>query len=179
MNKHWQLLKIEQKYQDHVLGIEHKHFKFLKNGEQSPFCSIKTKNWVVIVPQTDDGKFILVKQFRFAIEDTTIEFPGGAIDYNEEPLKAAKRELQEETGFISDNFIDLGYLHPNPAILSNKCYIFAALNCKNTQKTNFDKFEDIEIELWDKDQLESAILKNEITHSIVVAAYTKFLLYNK
>ncbi|KAA0258989.1 NUDIX hydrolase [Deferribacter autotrophicus] len=176
MEKYWKLIKVEKKFQDHILNIDHKYYEFLKNGETHPFCAINTKNWVVIIPVTDNGRFVLVRQFRFAVEDTTLEFPGGAIDLGEPHSLAAVRELEEETGYKSDDIRYLGFVHPNPAILSNKCHIYVAYNCKNVGKTNFDKFEDIEIVLMDETEFKKYLIDNKITHSIVVAAYTKYLL---
>jgi len=97
-----------------------------KGGFLPPLLQLTPSDWVIVIPLLPSGKFVLVEQFRPVIEATTCEFPGGAINSNEEPENAAKRELEEETALIPDRINKIGVLRPNPAIMSNYCHVYLA-----------------------------------------------------
>ena len=113
---------------------------------------INSKNWVSIVVEYD-GKFLLVKQLRYGLMKDQIEFPCGMIENGEEPLAAAKRELQEETGIelLDDSQIKyLGKYAANPAFMNNYMYYYYVNldTAKFVQRgTNFDEHEKIE-KVW-------------------------------
>lgn len=116
---------------------------------------INSKDWVSIIVE-HNGKFLLVKQLRYGLMKDQIEFPCGMIENGEEPLAAAKRELQEETGIVllNDSHINqikyLGRYAANPAFMNNFMYYYyvnlnTALFCQGN--TNFDEHEKIE-KIW-------------------------------
>jgi len=67
---------------------------------------------VAIVPILPDGRLVLERQYRYPIEQAVIEIPAGKLDPHEDPLECAKRELQEETGYIAKEWVFLGRIHP-------------------------------------------------------------------
>ncbi len=115
--------------------LEHKYYR------------IKAPSWVNILALTSEGFVILVKQPRVGIMAMTLEVPGGGIDETEEPLLAASRELEEETGYRPGKIIPLGSISPNPAIMTNKLHMFLATNCfKPEQRQHHpDAMERIEV----------------------------------
>lgn len=177
MDTGWKFLGRRTLFTDRVLSITHNEWEFTKKGVSAPFTAINTSDWVIIIPLLPSGKFVLVEQFRPVIEATTCEFPGGAINMNEEPENAAIRELEEETALIPGRISKIGVLRPNPAIMSNYCHVFLAEGCSFTGKHNFDPFEDIEIKVFSRDILESMMLDGSINHSIVIAAYGLYRLF--
>ena len=112
-------------------------------------------------------------------EEIVLELPGGMIDENEKPEIAGRRELLEETGFSSNDFIYLGKSRPNPAWQNNWIYHFLALNCKKSDATSFDEHESIITKLVPVAEIESLIKNGEFTHSLAVAAFYYFNLYKK
>ena len=171
MKSFWKHEQTEKQYKDRVLSIDHRTITFTKIGKSMPFTVINTNNWVIIIPRTADGRFVMVKQYRAATDQVTLEFPGGAIHNGEDIELSALRELQEETGLDTPSLTFLGEIAPNPAILSNKCYAYLAEDCTFTAETDFDEFEDIEIVTLPQDELEEMVTKGQINHSIVLAAY--------
>jgi ADP-ribose pyrophosphatase len=88
--------------------------------------SISTHDYVSVFAVTNEGAFPLVRQFRPAIEQVTLELPCGHVDEGETPAQAAARELKEETGFIANELILLGSLSPDTGRLGNKLWCFFA-----------------------------------------------------
>ena len=85
------------------------------------------KGAVAVIPVTDDNEVILVRQFRYAHHREFLEIPAGKFDFiGEDPLEAAKRELEEETGAKAKRYIDLGILDTTPALIDEKIHMFLA-----------------------------------------------------
>jgi ADP-ribose pyrophosphatase len=130
---------------------------------------IKCSNWANILPITRDGKAVLVKQTRFGSMEKTLETPGGVIDSSDrDPMLAALRELEEETGYMSKEVLSLGAFNPNPAIMTNDIFFFLALNCYlEPKRTRFqDREEDIEIHLVDPENLDFLVRTSRIKHAL-------------
>jgi len=120
-----------------------------------------TPNFVNIVAVTKEDKFLILKQNKYASDGESLAPVGGYIEPEEDPLVAAKRELQEETGYASDEWIDMG----NYIIDSNrgcgKAYLYLAKNIyKVSEPTEID-MELPEILFLTKPEIESAISKNQ------------------
>ena len=88
-------------------------------------------NGGVVIAAEKDNKILLVKQFRYPTGEVLYELPAGKLDKNnEDVLSAAKRELEEETGFIAENWQSLGYIWTSPGFCSEKLHLFKAQNLK-------------------------------------------------
>ena len=93
----------------------------LPNGREATREVIRHIGAVAIVPLTDDGKVIVERQFRYPLNQVITEIPAGKLDSKtEDRLAAAKRELEEETGFTADEWIDLGNYYPAAAYCDEK-----------------------------------------------------------
>lgn len=98
---------------------------------------------VCVLPLTEDGEVICVRQFRYACRKVTIEIPAGKLEAGEwdDIRGAAMRELKEETGADCSELIYLGNIHPNPALLSEVIHIFFARGLVfGEQKLDNDEF---------------------------------------
>ena len=82
----------------------------------------------VVVPVTDEGKIIMVTQHRFPVDKILLELPAGKLGTNEDPLLCAVRELEEETGYKSDNVKEIGSIYTTPGYSSERLWIFLAKN---------------------------------------------------
>lgn len=141
-------------------------------GYEDDFYSFTFTDWVHVVPVLADGRVIIIKQFRFGVEEYLLEFPGGQVKKGDTPLETARVELMEETGYSSDNIIEIGWSYPNPATHENKCWFYLAKDCKLTGKTNFDDAEEIEISYISKEELLSSYDKI-LKHSLAELAFYK------
>jgi ADP-ribose pyrophosphatase len=149
-----------------------------QNGDKTgKFYVIENPDWVNVVAVAKNYDIVLIEQYRHGIEEITLEIPGGMIDGDESPETAARRELLEETGYSSSEFILLGKSRPNPAIQNNWIYHFAALNAEKNDDVKFDEHESVVTKLCPMMTLPNLIKSGEITHSLVLAAFQYFSFY--
>ena len=88
----------------------------------------------------EGGKILLVKQFRYLYGEEIYEIPAGKVEEGEDPSLTAKRELEEEAGYIAEKITPLLTIYPTPGYTDEKIYIYFAENCKKT-KQKLDKGE--------------------------------------
>jgi len=84
----------------------------------------------VVVPVKDDGKIILVKQYRYPFDEFIYELPAGKLETDENPQTCATRELTEETGYTSTNIIKLGRIYTTPGFCNEILHIYLATELK-------------------------------------------------
>ena len=99
----------------------------LPNGMPSTREVIRHMGAVGIVPMTEDGNVVMEEQFRYPLGRVVLEIPAGKLDSKEEDrLAAAKRELEEETGIVADEWIELGDYCPTAAICDEIITLYLA-----------------------------------------------------
>ena len=174
---HWETMGVEE-------GDDYRVFKTQRVQRQHPqtanvhtYSVIHSPNWVNVIAVTTHHEIVLIRQFRHGTNQVTLEIPGGMVDPKEEGSLAAQRELREETGFTSDQWIYLGSVNPNPAIQSNHCTTWLALNAEQTARTHWDAGEVIDVLTVPLDQVDQLIATGQINHALVVAAFYWYRQY--
>ncbi len=154
-----------------VFKVREDFCKRESDGAKYNFFVIESPDWANIIALTKEKSVVLIEQFRHGTQEVVLEIPGGMVDKGEQAEKAARRELIEETGYSSNEFIFLGKSRPNPAIQTNWIYHYLALNCEKTEETAFDEHESTITKLVPLAEIDNLIKGGEITHSLVVTGF--------
>jgi 8-oxo-dGTP pyrophosphatase MutT (NUDIX family) len=172
----WKKLDSRYVYDDRWFKARADTCEFPDGRIIEPYYVVELPDWCNTIVVTKDDRMILVRQYRYPVNQTTLELPGGVIEKGEEPKAAAKREMEEETGHTSDDLEFLMQLAPNPAINDNKAYFFLARNAVPTLSKNLDPFEDLDILSFSKEEILQLLKENKIQHGVQVGPLYQALL---
>ena len=147
------------------------------DGKKAKFFVVENPDWVNVIALTRENEVVLIEQFRHGAEEIVLEIPGGMIDAGENTETAARRELLEETGFLSNEFIYLGKSQPNPALQNNWIFHYLALNCEKTRETAFDEHESVITKHVPLPEMANLIKSGDFPHSLAITAFYYLDLY--
>ena len=123
-----------------------------------------------------DGKLLVVDQFRKPLEKFQIEIPAGKLDGNEDPLAAAARELEEETGYKAKDLRLLSAFYTSPGFADEKLYLYFASELE-PGKQQLDEDEDIQVVAITLEQAEAYIAEGRISDAKTIMAVYAWKLY--
>lgn len=167
--------RLERKLVAHGAIIDYYHdIVKIPNGNVVTWDFIGHKGAAAVVPVREDGKILMVRQYRNALDRETIEIPAGGLEGPDEPtLKAAARELEEETGYSSSDLELLITIRTTVAFCNEKIDIYVAKNLKKSQQ-NLDEDEYINVEAYTVDELCDMIYSGKIEDSKTVSAIMSY-----
>jgi len=149
----------------------------LPNGVEGEYEYIRHPGAGLAVPITADGKFILVKQYRFAIERYLLEFPAGTLEVDEIPEIAIKRELEEETGYRAHSWQKLGEFFICPGYSDEIIHAYLAQDLEELANPPAqDEDEEISLVMLDRAEIESLIRSGKAATSLDAKSITAFHL---
>ncbi len=169
--KKWKLLDKSLVVDTPMFDMYKYHLLHGEKKTEHNFFIIETYDWVNVIPITPQGEIVLINQYRAGSDSITLEIPGGVMDRENDPLKTARRELEEETGYINGQYELLGTSYPNPAFLKNKIHFVLARNVVPQGHINFDPSEYIETELVPLMQVPDLIASGKISHALAITAF--------
>ena len=144
------------------------------------FYVIESVDWVNVIPLTEDDEVVFIEHYRHGVDGVSLEVPGGMIDADDpSPMFAAAREMREETGYASDELVEIGVVHPNPALQENRCFSFLAKNAKLAGEPQPDDTEDIEVVCYPRRDVPGLLRDGKISHALVVAAFLWWWQYEE
>lgn len=127
------------------------------------FYKVGLNDASAVVGMDNQKNIILVKQYRYCCGCCSIEIPAATFKMNDDDeLEAAKRELLEETGYVSDCWQYLGSVFESSAKLTNQLYLYFASNCRKVGKQNLDKAEEIKVIVVLFEKAIEMVMDNEI-----------------
>jgi ADP-ribose pyrophosphatase len=131
----------------------------------------------VVVPITNEGKLLMVTQFRYPFQTTLLEFPAGKLDIDEDPLDCAVRELEEETGYKAAKVNEIGKIYTAPGYSSEILHIYVAQELKKGEHKREEGEYGMEIYEFEITEIEDKILSEEIIDAKTICAV--YLLKSK
>lgn len=117
----------------------------LPNGKVTTREVIRHPGAAAVVPLTEEGNVILVRQYRYPFAQVMLEIPAGKLDPGEDPLVCARRELTEETGYEAEEFVSLGVFYPSVAVIDEQIHLYLARGL-TFRATNPDADEFLNVE---------------------------------
>lgn len=140
------------------------------SGDPRPHYSLRLPDYVSVLATTRDARVLLVRQYRPAVERTTLELPSGHVDPGETPGKAARRELREETGYVAGKLIFLGRLEPDTGRLGNRMWCFFAPSSPRAPRTGPES--GIAVVRVTPAHLRRKIIDGSFSHALHIATIT-------
>ncbi len=140
------------------------------NGREGDFFIIEVGDWAVALAQTAEGRYVLVRQFRFGSGEFSLEFPAGVVDPGEDPVAAARRELYEESGYAGGEGKLIGTVQPNPALQRNRCHFVLFPEARYRDGGAPEGHESFDVVEKPLQELRDLALNGSIRHAIVHAA---------
>ena len=167
--KHWKKLSTTIKHKNDWWNYQIDKYLF-PTGKEGEYHYVHTSGSAFIIPILDNGKIILVKQYRYLNDRISLEFPGGGIKEGQKPKDIARKELIEETGFKGD-LEKVGIFNPYNGITDEICHVFVARNLKPSNEETKDEFEEFEIANLSIKEIDEKIRCNEIYDGMTMASW--------
>lgn len=163
-------------YKGHIIDMYKDTIK-IPNGNIAEWDFIGHKGAAAVLPVLENGNILMVRQYRNALDRYTLEIPAGGLESNEPMIECAARELEEETGYKSDNLEFLISLYTTVAFCNEKIEVYLAKNLKKTSQ-HLDEDEYIDVEEHTVEELLENIYSGKIedskTVSAILAYYSKY-----
>jgi ADP-ribose pyrophosphatase len=157
----YQLLATEAVLEARKLRFELNRVK-LPMGIEGSFGVIRHPGASLAVPVLDDGRVVILRQYRFAVATRLLEFPAGTLDPGETPLSTMERELQEEAGYSAERWDELGVMLPCPGYSDEVIHLFLARELRELSEAPAgDDDEDLEVLLLEPAELDAALASGD------------------
>jgi len=131
-------------------------------GLEGTFGVIRHPGASLAVPVLDDGRVVILRQYRFAVAGRLLEFPAGTLDEGEDPLSTMERELQEEAGYSASRWDSLGAMVPCPGYSDEVIHLFLARELTPLEEPPAgDDDEDMEVLLMEPGELDAVLASGE------------------
>lgn len=182
----WEEVSVEHLVQDEWIDFRRLSYRLPDGKVWEPYYNYSRRNYVVVVASDEEGRFLLVRQYRHGISQITTEFPAGGIEVDgsegyitaqdqnrvaESALDAAKRELKEETGYVSEEWEPLMRVPSNATMSDNYAYLFRAKNCRLVSGQSLDAMEFLNVKLHTAEEIETMIRDEHFQQAVHILAW--------
>lgn len=173
-DKKWKVLESEYLFKRPWLTARRDKVQ-LSNGNINPeFYVLEYPDWVNIIAITEDGKFIIERQYRHGIGSTGWEIPAGVCEAGETPEQSARRELLEETGYGEGQWQLNLVCAPNASTSNNHCHCFIATGVRQISGQHLEATEDISVHLMTRDEVLDLMRSGQIRQATMLCSLWKY-----
>ena len=131
-------------------------------------------DFINVVAITKEDEMVLVRQYRHGLGRTCFELVAGCVEKGEEPMKAAQRELEEETGFTGGEWTEIMTFTCNASAMNNLSHSFLAVGVERTKQQHLDATEDIEVYTFSKEEVKAMLLRGDFMQASMIAPLYKY-----
>ena len=170
MAEGWERLGSKRLLANRYFSLRSDRLRLPDGGIKDPYFVLERPDAAIIVPITEGGEVVLVRQYRPPLEMMELGLPAGLVEEGERPGEAARRELAEETGFTGGEWEPLGSLASSPSLKDNWAYLFLASGVEETAAPDPDEHELVEVVKVPLEDLRGLVHSGEIVSSSGVAA---------
>ncbi len=178
----WEEISRETLIRDEWIEFRKSTYRYPDGRVFSPYYSYSRRDYAVIVASDTEGHYLCVRQFRQGIQSVTTEFPAGGIEQTDgraggnpaspgRALEAARRELREETGYVSDDWTHLLTVPANATISDNYAHIFQARGCRKAGAQHLDETEYLQVEKLTAEEIDGLIRTGRFQQAVHVMAW--------
>jgi 8-oxo-dGTP pyrophosphatase MutT (NUDIX family) len=173
--KPWKLLRSEPGPELPIFKVRYDWLENPRNANVLKAVVLDFPDWVSVAAITPDNRIVTVKQYRFGVARFTTELPAGLVQPGETHRAAAERELREETGYTSPDWVYLGWVEPNPAYQNNRLHQWLARDARQTEACQFDEGEDIKVETLLPQEIHGYIRAGRLRNSLALLSVARVL----
>jgi ADP-ribose pyrophosphatase len=171
----WELVDSREDRNYRLFSVRINRNRSPRTGQIHEFQVLDSPDWVAVIAVTPDEQLVMVSQYRHGTAELSLEPPGGLVKEGQTPEQSGKEELEEETGYVAGSWRLLGWMHPMPALFTNRFYVYEATSATLTGNLNPDETEEIETVLVPVTEIEDYIRTGRIRCSVQIAALHLFL----
>ena len=172
--KKWETLKSDYIIKRQWLTARRDEVQLPNGVIHDEYYVLEYPDWVNVIAEDCNGNLIIERQWRHGLGIVSNEICASVIEKDEEPLNAAKRELQEETGFGGGTWSKLMTISPNPSTTNNLCHCFLAKGVEPISSQHLDKTEDIEFQLLPKTKVFEMLKNGDFMQALMIAPLWKY-----
>lgn len=150
-----------------------------RDGRATEYEIVVHPGAVIVLPVLDGGRCVLIRNFRHAIDEELWELPAGTLDAADEPpAKAARRELEEETGYQAERLIEMGAFYSSPGFMTERLYAFVAAGLTKTRQ-RLEPTEHIHVEVVDVENALEMIRDGRIVDAKTIVTLLRWNLLGR
>ncbi len=167
----WPVLGRERLADYGIFRVDRLRLRSPRDGRVYDRYILDLPDWVNVVPIAEDGRIVMVEQYRFGSATMSLEFPAGTLEPGEAPEDGARRELREETGYAPATLERVASLYADPAIQDNRLHVLVARGCRPSHPTEQDDGEDVHVRLVSPEEVRAMARDGRIQHALAVAVW--------
>jgi ADP-ribose pyrophosphatase len=170
-----QVHKVKQHYQGTLFSFVSEEVT-LPNGSRTELAMVRHPGSTAVVPLFEDKRVLMERQYRHAVGKYLLEIPAGTMEPGELPLICAARELEEETGYVAEELIEISRVHIVPAYSDEEIHIYLARGLTRSEQ-NLDKDEIIEVVEYPIEETMKKIDDGKITDALTILSLQRAWFY--